>query len=86
MGSLKHKVRTRLLLTYSRWYRDYNTLNEIDRKAIKARIEGFQYTPKISVLMPVYNVPGKWLKKAIDSVRAQLYENWESIRELDYNS
>ena len=77
VGSLKEKIQSRLLLTYSRWYREYNTLDENDRSAIKARIEGFQYTPKISVLMPVYNVPGKWLKKAIDSVRAQFYENWE---------
>lgn len=27
--------------------------------------------------MPVYNVDKVWLEKAIDSVRNQLYENWE---------
>lgn len=31
----------------------------------------------ISVLMPVYNTPEKWLRKAIESVVAQSYSNWE---------
>lgn len=33
--------------------------------------------PVISVLMPVYNTPEKWLVKAIESVRAQWYPHWE---------
>lgn len=33
--------------------------------------------PLISVLMPVYNPPPKFLAKAIASVRAQTYVNWE---------
>lgn len=33
--------------------------------------------PRISVLMPVYNTPAKWLIRAIDSVREQTYSNWE---------
>lgn len=33
--------------------------------------------PLISVLMPVYNTPEKWLRLAIDSVRAQTYTRWE---------
>lgn len=32
---------------------------------------------KFSVLMPVYNVDVKWLKKAIHSVKKQSYVNWE---------
>lgn len=32
---------------------------------------------KVSMIMPVYNIPGNILCKAIDSVRAQSYGNWE---------
>jgi GT2 family glycosyltransferase len=35
------------------------------------------YQPKIAVLMPVYNTPDDYLRKAIDSVLRQIYENWE---------
>lgn len=37
----------------------------------------FSYQPKISILMPVYNVEVRWLQAAIESIRAQVYENWE---------
>ncbi len=33
--------------------------------------------PKISILMPVYNVDPKILEEAIESVKAQWYPNWE---------
>ena len=34
-------------------------------------------TPLISVVMPVYNVPERFLREAIESVRKQVYSNWE---------
>ena len=34
--------------------------------------------PKISVIIPVYNVE-KWLNKCVDSILAQSYENFEVI-------
>lgn len=40
-------------------------------------IETFKYKPLISILMPVYNTPEKYLREAIDSVRNQVYTNWE---------
>lgn len=33
--------------------------------------------PKISIVLPVYNAPEKWLLKAIGSVVDQSYPNWE---------
>ena len=33
--------------------------------------------PKISIVVPVYNPPALFLRKAIDSVISQLYTNWE---------
>ena len=32
---------------------------------------------KFSILMPLYNTPERFLRQAIDSVRAQTYGNWE---------
>ncbi len=39
--------------------------------------KNFLYRPLISVVMPVYNVEPKWLKKAIASIEKQWYDNWE---------
>ncbi len=33
--------------------------------------------PKISIIMPVFDVDPKWLSLAIKSVMSQVYENWE---------
>lgn len=33
--------------------------------------------PKISIVMPVYNVKERFLRDAIESVRMQTYDNWE---------
>ncbi len=37
----------------------------------------FDHTPLISIVMPVYNTPVEYLKKAIDSVITQSYPYWE---------
>jgi GT2 family glycosyltransferase len=38
---------------------------------------GFVYRPLISVIVPVLNVGPEWLRRAVASVRAQTYPNWE---------
>ncbi len=62
---------------YTKWVQRYDTLTDPDRAAIKRHIEGLTYKPLISVVMPTFNSPEKWLRLAIDSVRKQLYTNWE---------
>jgi len=62
---------------YRKWIDEYDTLSDSDRQAIRARIESFEYQPLMSVIMPVYDVDEKWLRAAIESVRRQLYANWE---------
>ncbi len=39
--------------------------------------EVFARKIKFSILMPLYNTPEKFLRQAIDSVRAQTYANWQ---------
>lgn len=45
--------------------------------AIDDRIASLNDKPLISIIMPVYNVDPRYLGAAVDSVRAQWYENWE---------
>lgn len=39
--------------------------------------ETFSRNIRFSILMPLYNTPEKFLRQAIDSVRAQTYANWQ---------
>lgn len=50
---------------------------QFDYEKIKAEIAAFDYQPKISIAMPVYNVEEKWLRRCIDSILIQDYSNWE---------
>jgi O-antigen biosynthesis protein len=62
---------------YTAWIRKFDTLSDASRATIRSRIEGFESRPLISVVMPVYNPGSDWLERAIESIRAQLYPNWE---------
>jgi glycosyltransferase involved in cell wall biosynthesis len=62
---------------YTGWICRYDTLTDTDREIIKARVKLFPRLPLISVVMPVYNPPVGLLKEAVESVRGQLYPNWE---------
>jgi glycosyltransferase involved in cell wall biosynthesis len=62
---------------YREWIRRYDTLTRADRAAIRRQIGQLERRPLISVLLPVFNVNPRWLQRAIESVRAQIYDNWE---------
>lgn len=62
---------------YTEWLCRYDTLKDADRVKIQSNIADFQAKPLISVVMPVYNPPISFLDEAIQSVRRQLYPNWE---------
>ncbi|MBU2785106.1 glycosyltransferase [Acidithiobacillus ferriphilus] len=62
---------------YQTWIRRYDTLSDTDRKAIHLQITTWENPPKISVILPVYNAPEKFLRLAIESVREQIYPHWE---------
>jgi GT2 family glycosyltransferase len=48
-----------------------------DRQRMAATIAGMTDPPRFSVLLPVYNVAEKHLRRAIESVRGQNYPHWE---------
>ena len=54
---------------------DYNYwLIENEKPSI---IEKLKYNPKISIVMPVYNVDSKYLRECLDSILNQSYKNFE---------
>jgi hypothetical protein len=64
---------------YQEWVRRYDTISEADRREISSHSESLNYQPLISVVMPTYNPPERWLRAAIESVQRQLYKNWEKL-------
>lgn len=59
---------------YGPWYEAYVP----DEAALeKQRHHHFEYSPLISVAVPAYRTPEKFLAQMIDSLLAQTYGNWE---------
>lgn len=59
---------------YGPWYEAYVP---DEQELEKQRKRKFQYAPCISIVVPVYKTPEKFLCQMIESVKAQTYENWE---------
>jgi GT2 family glycosyltransferase len=62
---------------YGEWIVRYDALNDEKRSIIRTRIKAFPHLPVVSVVMPTHNTKPQWLIEAIESVRNQLYPNWE---------
>jgi glycosyltransferase involved in cell wall biosynthesis len=73
-GLLRHALREH---SYDDWVRQFDALTAADRLAIEAHTSRFKHRPLISVLAPLYNTPEPFLRRCIESVREQIYSNWE---------
>lgn len=60
--------------TYQKWYKK-NSLSKLEL-AKQSNVK-FDYEPKISIVVPVYNTPIKFLNDLYESVFSQTYKNWE---------
>lgn len=63
--------------SYKSWIDQYDTLTAESRSYLIEKCKAFEHQPLISIVMPVYNSNSLWLAEAIDSVRYQIYQNWE---------
>lgn len=63
--------------TYADWIEQYDTLRVSDIGAIQRQIGTLPRRPRISVVVPVYNTDEKHLGEMIQSVRDQIYPDWE---------
>ncbi|MBD3300198.1 MAG: glycosyltransferase [Candidatus Moranbacteria bacterium] len=65
-------------LKISKDYKKWIKLNEtFDKNKINDEIDKFKFKPKLSIVIPVYNIQPKWLRLCIKSIMNQFYDNWE---------
>jgi glycosyltransferase involved in cell wall biosynthesis len=80
-SAAKQRIAARLTVpassSYSDWVGVYDSLSTTDIDQIKSHIERFDYNPVISIVMPTYNSKIEYLRRAIDTVLAQVYPHWE---------
>ena len=62
---------------YAEWIKRFESPATESRDTILQSIETMSRPPLISIIMPTYNSEPKWLIEAIESVRNQIYPNWE---------
>lgn len=67
--------RSRDNISYSKFLK----LEKFDVKKMKKEISEFKYNPLVSFVIPTYNTPPNFLFEAIESVKSQVYTNWEVI-------
>ncbi len=61
---------------YQLW-REQHEPRTADFQKMAETIDIFSYKPVISVIIPIYNTPEKFLREVIDSVVNQIYPYWE---------
>ena len=62
---------------YVRWTQLYDTFEARDLDLMRSRAASLDPQPLVSILLPVYETPEKWLRQCLDSVLAQAYARWE---------
>jgi glycosyltransferase involved in cell wall biosynthesis len=63
--------------SYAAWVKQFDTIGARERIVFRRDLRALPRHPLISIVMPVYNPDLVHLSSAIDSVRSQIYENWE---------
>lgn len=63
--------------SYARWVLQYDTFTDSRRAELESRAKRLLVGPLISVIVPVYETPEKWLRRCVESVIGQVYPNWE---------
>jgi GT2 family glycosyltransferase len=61
---------------YETWLR-LHVLSRASLRRMRREARRFGYRPTISVVMPVYDPEPEWLRAAIESVRRQVYGEWQ---------
>ncbi len=62
---------------YLAWISGYEKLTEKEEQEIFYSIKNFNFSPKFSIIMPVFDPPIEYLTEAINSVIKQSYPKWE---------
>lgn len=62
---------------YNGWVSRFDTIDEGMRAVLRAESAALAARSLISIVVPVFNTPADYLREMIESVRAQIYEEWE---------
>ncbi len=62
---------------YQEWVRRYDTPDAAAIGLMRQQLAALTHQPLVSVVMPTYNANLDWLDQAVQSVKDQLYPNWE---------
>ncbi len=62
---------------YATWVRDHDTLDAAAIERLRGTVDALSSRPLVSILLPVYRTPERWLRRCLDSVLAQVYPDWE---------
>ena len=65
------------LIDYRTWIKTIEPLGLPAVETMQKSIDGFMHKPVISIIMPTYNTPDKYLRLCIESVIQQSYPHWE---------
>jgi len=63
---------------YGLWL-ERNRMTPSRLTALAKVASAFAYKPLVSVLTPVYDIDEQWLRRCIESVRQQVYDQWELV-------
>jgi O-antigen biosynthesis protein len=63
---------------YQKWFEQHRASAE-ELASMRHEVPALVSQPLISILTPVFDTPVPWLREAVDSVLAQVYENWELV-------
>lgn len=63
-----------VITSYDTWFKQHRVTDE--ELSLQKKYK-FDYSPKISIVVPTFNTPIEFLHEMIDSVRNQSYSNWE---------
>lgn len=77
--ALWREVAFRVNLAFHRDTWQYRADLPTRRRLKKQREQGVPGGPKISVVVPLYNTPPKFLRQMLNSVTAQSYQNWQLV-------
>src|SRR6266513_1648374 len=69
--------------SYAAWIKQFDTVGAAERIVLRRDLRALPRHPLISIVMPVYNPDLAHRSAAIDSVRTQIYENWELCKADD---
>ncbi|HEY0662664.1 MAG TPA: glycosyltransferase family 2 protein [Lysobacter sp.] len=62
---------------YAEWIGRYDAIGTADLDAFRQRAACLASGPRISLIVPVYETPERWLRACLDSVLRQAYPHWE---------